>query len=466
MGTGKTENLGEGLSIYKRSETKNWYCKIRIFDEKSKPIWRQFSLKTADKHEARRKAYGYLAVIEDGKNPDFLMPKHTLVKTLCKEKAKLLLADDKIGTHKVYASILTDELAPMWGAMKIKEVTRTDIKNYIKNRVKSTTQFNYRKTAIRELFLHAVDQNLIKEHELPSFPAKKDVGVEPDEERDIFEDDDLKLINSKFPSFIESSRKSITKKQRIILKYYLQFLMETGVRPGEEALNIRISDFRFAHPEELMVTEAMAAKLEDKIESTRTAFQSMHDDYISELIKSGIDMSHVEKKEFVVTGDADESTHRLDMIVRITKGKIHSKKKTSFREAVLTSKAISAVNNLLSEVHNWKYGVGTLINHPQKNGELRELLNTKVFLAPECQNTMTQYEKTFTQLCDYIKLSRKDRFLTLYSSRHTYITNCLKKRVPITFLAVQCGTSVEMIQQRYSKYQASMTPSEITSRME
>lgn len=40
--------------------------------------------------------------------------------------------------------------------------------------------------------------------------------------------------------------------------------------------------------------------------------------------------------------------------------------------------------------------------------------------------------------------------LTLYSLRHYYITNALKSGIPLTSIAIQCGTSVKMIQKNYN----------------
>lgn len=62
------------------------------------------------------------------------------------------------------------------------------------------------------------------------------------------------------------------------------------------------------------------------------------------------------------------------------------------------------------------------------------------------------FKKSFNELLKKTTMAKTigKNELTLYSFRHTFITNAIKKNVPLTTIAIQCGTSLEMIQKNYN----------------
>ena len=62
------------------------------------------------------------------------------------------------------------------------------------------------------------------------------------------------------------------------------------------------------------------------------------------------------------------------------------------------------------------------------------------------------FKKSFNELLKKTTMAETigKNELTLYSFRHTFITNAIKKNVPLTTIAIQCGTSIEMIEKNYN----------------
>lgn len=53
---------------------------------------------------------------------------------------------------------------------------------------------------------------------------------------------------------------------------------------------------------------------------------------------------------------------------------------------------------------------------------------------------------------------------SVYSCRHTYITNALNRGLSTHLIAVNCGTSTDMIDKFYSKVSASLNASKLSGR--
>lgn len=74
----------------------------------------------------------------------------------------------------------------------------------------------------------------------------------------------------------------------------------------------------------------------------------------------------------------------------------------------------------------------------------------KIFLLSDGSETK-QLGKTFTKLLKKTNMeTSSEGKRTLYSLRHSYITSQLKQEVPAQVLAIQCGTSIQMLESHYS----------------
>ncbi|TOP17888.1 hypothetical protein CGH21_24175, partial [Vibrio parahaemolyticus] len=79
---------------------------------------------------------------------------------------------------------------------------------------------------------------------------------------------------------------------------------------------------------------------------------------------------------------------------------------------------------------------------------------------PSDNNKKPDFSKIFEQFVEHSKI---DSIYTLYSFRHTYITNKLFNKTDIYLLAKHCGTSVAMIEQYYDKLETTLRATELVS---
>lgn len=396
MATYEYESIEEGLAIYKQERSNNYYVRLRIKVD-GKPKEFRKSLKTTDRTKALKVAFGYQSEYE--RNPSsetfsFLSAKARKIHAIADELL-VNFGNQKKGIYEDYSRVLTREIIPKFGSLDICELTRSKIRELFDEYVNSTTQLRIRKTTIRHMFDFAIEKNLIKESERPTFPS---VEVEKDEIRSVFTYQELKKIESRFDEFADQGKKELTRRLRTLFKYYFIFLIETGVRPGEEPLNIKLSDFGLS-PMRISEDGGFCWK------------------------------------------------------VTINAGKIHSRKKTSSREVVLSDNAVNAVNRVLAMIH---HSLGSLAI-AQK--DFRK--DIYIFRLPESQSKKPQFEKIFPIYCDFLGIDNKSKYLTLYSCRHSYITQQQMDGVDIDLIAAQCGTSAAMITERYSKFQATARADEL-----
>lgn len=386
------KRLAPALSIYKQKRSKNWYIRMRIGSGDSASEFVR-SLRTESEDDATQKAWAYFFSHKENLSPEmFIKPKKSKVSYLATQLIDILKSKPK-KINKDYIRVLEKEVLPNFGQLNIADLDRGTIRKYFSESARSMTQLRIRKTTLKHLFDIAVDYKIIKEYEIPSLPS---VDVTEDEARSSFSSKDLQTLQLMCLEFIESSRKDITRQTREMFELYIPFLLNTGIRAGEEALNIKFKDIGF-----------------DSIQHIYT--------------------------------------------VKINSGKVHSKKKTSSRTIPIGVATIELIEKLLCRFYGFTY----------KNN-LNEILlssfqhkDNYIFRLPTNQSIKPQYEKTFDQLCKFAEIDKVQLGYTLYSLRHTYITNQLKSGVDVYLLATHCGTSVEMIQRYYSKLTSVMRSEEI-----
>lgn len=388
--------LKKGLSIYKQRGSKNYYLRMRIHDDKGKGSEFVKALSTSDFDEAIETAFHYLFAYKNKDIPEIFESSSSSRISSLAEELNISFDSSSKKIYKDYKRVLNNEIVKDYGKISIKDLDRASIKSYLSKYAKSTTQLRIRKTTIKHLFDLAVDKRFIKEYEIPSPPK---IEVESDEVRSMFSKRHLESFSNKINPFIESSTNGLVKARREIFKYYINFLLETGIRPGKEALSLKWTDIY----------------------------------YDNEVLS-----------------------------IRISKGKIHGRSKTSFREIPLSSSAVESLSDILEHC----LGLGVFSRLPMIIPRLEGLPDNFIFLRADAQSTNPQYEKIFNQFCDYCSISQEEFFYTLYSCRHTYITKQLVKGVDVYLVATQCGTSVEMIQKHYSKLTAVMRSSELVGEVD
>jgi integrase len=315
------------------------------------------------------------------------------IKDLQVKAAKAKEAGEKKSSSQGYLSIIQTYYLSIeqWRDIDIKsfgyrELNQLKELDSFKDMPKTTA--TKRKTALKEIFEYAILNKIIeKRPDLPTFDYIKG------EEGTPFSIDDRDVIMSNFINFLESGKQNyITKHKRTILPLYVNFLILTGVRPGEEALNIN--------------------------------------------------WDHITKKKTKNENNEDKNFYSLE----ITKGKRSKRVKRNnaiihtSRGVVIGYEVTSTLERLYYVMNGVKKGIDEII---------KENTGVQIFLG----NTEADLEmgSTFSQYMDYLGKKVKHKY-TLYSCRHEHINICLEKKMNIDDIAVQCGTSSKTIDTHYKKF--------------
>ncbi|GAA6170732.1 site-specific integrase [Colwellia sp. KU-HH00111] len=260
-----------------------------------------------------------------------------------------------------------------------------------------------RKTALKEIFEFAQAEGYIET--IPDLPKFDYIEGETG---DPFQADDLVLIMSNFINFLESGKNNyITRHKRTILPLYVNFLILTGVRPGEEAMGIK-----WKH-----ITKHKGKK--DGKEYTYYMLEIIKGKR-SKAVKRGGKVS-ITSRDLIIGPDALETLEQLHYVLTTEKKSIDSIRK-------------------------------------EKSDDNIFIGNTEADL--DLGTAWTQYDV-------YLKRNKKlKNHYTLYSCRHEYINKCIEEGMSKELIAKQCGTSVKTIEAHYEKFRPENTFFRILSKDE
>lgn len=284
-------------------------------------------------------------------------------------------------------------------------------KNIQLRKLKDLDNFQYmprttatkRKTALKEIFEFAQTQGYVET--IPDLPKFDFIEGETG---DPFQADDLRIIMSNFISFLESRKINyITRHKRTILPLYVNFLILTGVRPGEEAM--------------------------------------------------GIKWKHITKHK----GNKDEKEYTY-YVLEIIKGKRAKAVKRDGKVAI-TSRSLIIGPDALETLEQLHYVLTT--EKKSIDSIRKEKQNDNIFVG----NTEADIDfgSAWTQYETYLKRFKKLKsHYTLYSCRHEYINKCIEEGKSKELIAKQCGTSVKTIEAHYEKFRPENTFFRILSKDE
>lgn len=227
----KTEwiNLDEGLAIFKKPTSKNWYYWLKFEGNETRK-----TTKLKDMAEARKFAFKQQAKMEvliDAGLPPIELK--SSVRAIYK-KVILELNNKKTTTVEDYIRHL-DRINTDYGSKNLKNIIGQDFKDYIyKYNVNSSTQLRNVKYSFNLLFDYAIDNRIIENQYKFNFP-KIELNIK-NNSRDYFKDSEFKIIENSTESFQKSQirKNEATRINRILFGWYILFLYFTGLRSGEE----------------------------------------------------------------------------------------------------------------------------------------------------------------------------------------------------------------------------------------
>lgn len=394
-----TLHVGDNLALYKNSSSRFFWCRFKVdgISGYIKKSTKQESLADA-KAEAKQIKFKITEQVKAGTYyQDDVVTWIKVIRGTIKELTNRVEKDKANGIKKpssqAYVSIIKLHYLTIeqWRDLDIKlfgyvELCQLKELDNFKDLPKTTA--TTRKTALKEIFEFAlINRYIDKKPDLPTF------DYITGEEGTPFSIDDREIIMSNFINFLENGKSNfITRHKRTILPLYVNFLILTGVRPGEEAMNIT--------------------------------------------------WGHINKKKI----KDKNRDNKLMPVIEVTKGK-RSKRVKRNKIIIRTSREIiidSAVVETLERLHFVMYGI-----QKKLDSIIKEKPDSYLFIG----NTEADLElgSAFSQYMDYLN-NKLERRYTLYSCRHENINNCLESGMTHNDVALQCGTSVKTIEAHYEKF--------------
>ena len=307
--------------------------------------------------------------------------------------------------YKDYIRVINDYLMPSLGSRLITNIDYAALENFEAERVRkmrrnpTSSTMHTQNAALNRVFDEAVIRGFLTEANRPKLSAKG----QRSERRPAFELGEVKVLLQSLEAWINKSRNAAGLERRLIMRDYIEMLLDTGARPGIELLNLKWKEIRFSMDPKTTVTDTK--------------------DQDSEIIE----LHNLNRScEMTISG----KTGTRQIIGRLPSVKVLER--VALRNFGIKGKLTDPLSKVI-ELHSDEYVFRT---KDKKEDE------SNVF-----NHMFERFLKDNNLLID----SKTDQKRVFYSLRHTYATLALTHdRVPIHTLAKQMGTSVVMIERHYS----------------
>jgi len=399
------------LVVYRRERSAVWQCRFSVDG-----VWQRTSTHERDFTLAKQRAHDILVESNVRKKMN-VAPITRFFKDVAKNAVLRMSKelDQKQGKviYKDYISIIHKYLIPFFGKYKIDSIDFKLLEQFGDWRTKRmlkapkhSTLMNHN-AALNRVFDEAMIRGYIVESNRPKLMTKG----KKSERRVEFSVQEAKALKSNFDAWIAMGRAD-SQGIRALLRDYTSVLLDTGMRPGIETLELKWSQIEI--------------KLYPLVTPTK------------EVDEEGDPVDHIDT--------------RITAIIKIIKSK------TGPRNAIGRAPTVHA----LDEIARRNYGLllrSVIKEHPTDYiFRFREYLNDEELALDPHRKPELLKPTSFSKLFDsYLvehdllidPITRKNR--VLYSLRHTYATLALTHdNVSIHTLAKQMGTSVGMIERHYS----------------
>jgi integrase len=387
-----TIHINDGdATLFKRGRSPYWQLRYK----KAIRGWYHKSLGTEDLDEATKKAKQILS------DADYEQRHGTIKAPTSKFRSVAQLTEDRLGKksdgkNNAYHQTLAIRkyLIPFFGNTAINKLNSDDFENYVANVAKelkrnpSLTTIRKHNGALKEIYNDAVKGGNIAEYEIPKVLLK--LKRVKKQRRGSFSNKEYQfLVKYMENTYEKEARNGNEKMKRAMLRDYVLFLANSGVRCGTESSNIKWRHINW-----------------------------VKDSKGNELLEVYIEESKVTKAEGRRVG------------VR-TRGK---------------DKGVArALTRILSRSEKYK----DLSLDEMLNKKVDEF----VFRDKSENNFTTNMGRMFDKLLAELDMKFDETThekRTLYSLRHFYISMALRDRRDIYQLAKMCGTSVKMIEEFYA----------------
>lgn len=393
--------LDNELIVYRRPHSRVWQCRYKVDS-----TWQRATTKQRDlaKAKARARELQIEAEIRRRSNLPFVTRKFRHVAKLAIEGMRQEVA---AGRGKVsyadYERVINDYLIPYFGNYSITNVDYAALDEFGKWREekmgKAPTQSTLmtQNAALNRVFDEAIARGFMTAANRPK-PANKG---QKSARRPAFDVEEVRALRAGFDGWIERGRNEQSKELRALLRDYVDVLLDTGARPGDELLNLQWQQVRFAM-----------------------------------------------KPTITVTDEVDEEGERIELSDLNRSCFMTVSGKTGEREIVGMKPTVNAFERIIKRNYDVKNGITEPFKGVAIPGNADYVFRLRDKSKPTSfQKMFEAYLEEHNLLVD--PLTKRKR--VFYSLRHTYATLALVyDTVPLSTLTVQMGTSVSMIEKHYS----------------
>jgi integrase len=237
----KIKAVGGKATLYKRSSSAYWQVRFKLANNK----WHSQSTYATDKDQAIANAEHIYRTVQI-KTEAGLTPITKTFKQIAKDElanmAQAIASGIGKRTYRDYTFAINKYLIPFFGNYTIEKITTEIVKDFEGWRIAMMGKIPMSSTKRNHASAYARIINLAKKRGVVNstrvVPMLDSKG-ERSKPRPAFSDKELEELLAYIPQWIASSYTDRTRQMRILCYAYIEFLVNTGIRHGTEALPLR-----------------------------------------------------------------------------------------------------------------------------------------------------------------------------------------------------------------------------------
>jgi len=226
--------------LYTREKSNMLQARIKIDNKLHRISCKTSNVEQAE--EVARQKYAELNLRRDSNIPVVSKKfKHVAELAIKQMKEELDCGYGKV-TYKTYIFVLNLYHIPFFGNTNIDNIDHKKLKDFDVYRLKllkrtpAASTLNNHNSALNYVFNYALDKGWMFQHQVPHITNKGKKAVR----RPYFNMDEYRLLTQhKLPVFSKTGHTSFTRELRELMREYVLILANTGMRPGEESLNLK-----------------------------------------------------------------------------------------------------------------------------------------------------------------------------------------------------------------------------------
>jgi integrase len=226
--------------IYKRERSKVWQARIKLKNKR----WKRISTGTKDETEAKQvaiKLYYEAEFRHENKLPYYTKKFSTVADYTVEQLEEELATGDGKVVYRSYIQAINNYLKPFFGKYNVDNITPAMMKDFEEWRVfkmrklPAASTITTQNSALNKVFDFAVEHNWANRTQLPKLNNKGHKS----EARPAFTYEEYKQLTIELDKWTEQCKLKRSRDMRDLLNDYVHILINTGIRHGTEAANIK-----------------------------------------------------------------------------------------------------------------------------------------------------------------------------------------------------------------------------------